>query len=39
MPLVRVFPKLTVYLECGFTEFETPEIELRVLKEGEAKPN
>ena len=35
MPIVWVFPKLTVCLECGFAEFEIPERELRVLNEGE----
>jgi hypothetical protein len=30
-PIVWVFPKLTVCLECGFTEFTVPERELRVL--------
>jgi hypothetical protein len=32
-PIVWVFPKLKVCLECGLTEFEIPERELRVLKE------
>lgn len=36
-PLVWVFPKLTVCLECGFAEFEIPERELRVLNEGDCK--
>ena len=30
-PIVWVFPKLTVCLDCGFTEFSVPERELRVL--------
>lgn len=30
-PIVLVFPKLAVCLECGFTEFVVPERELRVL--------
>jgi hypothetical protein len=33
-PTVWVFPKLKVCLDCGLTEFEIPETELRVLKEG-----
>jgi hypothetical protein len=32
-PIVWVFPKLTVCLDCGFTEFPVPETELRVLRE------
>ena len=32
-PTVLVFPTLLVCLDCGFTEFVTPETELRVLKE------
>ena len=35
MPLILVFPKLTVCLECGLAEFDIPERELRALKEGE----
>ena len=30
-PIVWVFPKLAVCLECGSTEFVVPERELRVL--------
>ena len=30
-PSVFVFPKLLVYMDCGFTEFAIPETELRVL--------
>ena len=33
-PIVWVFPKLLVCLDCGFTEFEIPEAELRQLVEG-----
>jgi predicted Zn-ribbon and HTH transcriptional regulator len=33
-PLVLVFPQLVVCLDCGFTEFEIPETELRVLSDG-----
>ena len=33
-PIVWVFPKLEVCLECGFTEFIVPERELRVLVQG-----
>ena len=32
-PLVWVFPKLVVCLDCGFTEFAIPETELRVLRD------
>jgi hypothetical protein len=31
MPIVWVFPKLKVCLECGLAEFEVPETELGVL--------
>jgi hypothetical protein len=30
-PIVWVFPKLTVCLQCGLTEFTVPERELNVL--------
>ena len=33
-PLVWVFPKLLVCLNCGYTEFIVPEKELQVLKTG-----
>jgi len=33
-PIVWVFPKLTVCLNCGFTQFVVPERELRVLATG-----
>ena len=33
-PIVWVFPKLVVCLHCGLTEFNVPESETRVLKEG-----
>jgi hypothetical protein len=35
-PIVWVFPKLAVCLECGFAEFTIPERELSVLATGEA---
>jgi hypothetical protein len=34
-PLVFVFPKLLVCLDCGFTEFAIPETELRRLARDE----
>jgi hypothetical protein len=33
-PIVWVFPKLAVCLECGFTQFSIPERELSVLVHG-----
>jgi hypothetical protein len=33
-PIVWVFPRLSVCLVCGFTEFAIPETELRVLRDG-----
>jgi len=35
-PIVWVFPRLVVCLNCGFTEFVVPETELRRLGEGKA---
>jgi hypothetical protein len=35
-PLVWVFPKLVVCLDCGFTEFVIPETEMRVVREDTA---
>jgi hypothetical protein len=35
-PIVWVFPKLLVCLDCGFTEFAIPEAELRQLVESGA---
>ena len=32
-PIVWVFPKLRVCLDCGFTEFTVPEKELRILRQ------
>jgi hypothetical protein len=34
-PIVWVFPKLLVCLDCGFTEFALPEKELGVLVHSE----
>jgi len=34
-PLVLVFPKLLVCLDCGFTEFAMPKTELRQLAEND----
>lgn len=33
-PTVWAFPKLAVCLDCGFTEFQLEERELRLLAEG-----
>jgi hypothetical protein len=33
-PVVRVFPKLLVCMDCGFTEFAIPETELAELAKG-----
>ena len=33
-PVVWIFPKLLVCLNCGYTEFIVPEKELQVLKTG-----
>ena len=35
-PIVWVFPKLVVCLNCGLTEFVIPERELRQLAQGDA---
>jgi hypothetical protein len=35
-PIVWMFPKLLVCLECGFTEFTVPERELGVIVKGTA---
>ena len=35
-PIVWVFPKLVVCLDCGFTEFAIPDTELRQLAEGDS---
>jgi len=35
MPLVFVFPKLKVCLDCGGVEFEIPERELLLLTKAE----
>jgi hypothetical protein len=35
-PAVWAFPKLTVCLNCGYTEFTLPESELRDLAKGAA---
>ena len=35
-PIVWVFPKLLVCMNCGFTEFTVPERELSVLVKGTA---
>jgi hypothetical protein len=34
-PIVWVFPKLVVCLDCGFTEFAIPETELRLIAESD----
>ena len=35
-PIVWVFPKLLVCLDCGLTEFTVPDSELRALAQGAA---
>jgi hypothetical protein len=35
-PIVFVFPKLLVCLQCGLTEFTVPEDELRLLAQDAA---
>jgi hypothetical protein len=37
-PIVWVFPKLLLCLDCGTTEFAIPEAELRSLVKGYAAP-
>jgi hypothetical protein len=36
MPVVWVFPKVVVCLDCGTAEFSVPEAELRQLAKGDA---
>jgi hypothetical protein len=33
-PLVFLYPKVVVCIDCGFTEFSIPETELCVLRDG-----
>jgi hypothetical protein len=33
-PIVWVFPKIAICLDCGFSEFKVPERELQVLTNG-----
>ena len=35
-PVVRVFPELTVCLDCGTAEFTVPKVEVRQLAKGDA---
>jgi hypothetical protein len=35
-PVVWVFPKLVVCLDCGISEFAMPEAELRLLAKGDS---
>jgi len=37
-PSVWVFPRLQVCLDCGLTQFEIAETQLRRLTEGESSP-
>jgi hypothetical protein len=39
MPIVWIFPKVTICSKCGFAEFEIPERELRVLNGGDFTAN
>ena len=39
MPIVWIFPKVTICLKCGFAQFEVPERELRILNEGDFTAN
>jgi len=33
-PILWLFPKLSVCMQCGLTEFTVPEQEMKVLSEG-----
>ena len=35
-PIVWVFPTLLACLDCGFTEFTIPNVELRQLRESDS---
>jgi len=37
-PIVWIFPKLLVCLDCGFTEFEVPKNELQQVVENDPPP-
>ena len=39
IPIIFVFPKLSVCVDCGFSEFSLSETELRELAEGELAGN
>ena len=36
-PIVWVFPKLEVCLDCGLTEFIVPESQVQILREGKVR--
>lgn len=36
MPIVWVFPKVSVCLNCGSSEFQIPQEELRILRRDDA---
>jgi hypothetical protein len=37
-PGVLVFPRVSICLDCGASQFSTPDAELRILREGMRSP-